>query len=98
MAAGLGEGEIAEFVENDDIEAGEIIGNAALTSSAALGFELVDEIDGGEEPPARSRSDAVARDGDRQMGFARACRDSDMAPGVWRVRRESPTRSTRSLG
>jgi hypothetical protein len=52
LAACLSKGEIAEFVENDEVEAGEIIGNAALTSSAAIGFELVDEIDSGEEAPA----------------------------------------------
>src|SRR5271155_2796899 len=30
LAAGLGEGEIAEFVEDDEVEAGEIVGDAAL--------------------------------------------------------------------
>ena len=49
LAAGLGEGQIAEFVEDDEVEAREIIGDAALASGARLGLEPVDEIDGGEE-------------------------------------------------
>jgi hypothetical protein len=41
----LGERQIAEFVEDDEIEAGEVIGDAALTSGARLGLEPIDEID-----------------------------------------------------
>ena len=52
MPAGLGEGEIAEFVEDDEVEAGEIIGEPSLATGARFGLELVDEIDGGEEAPA----------------------------------------------
>ena len=50
LAAGLGEGQIAEFVEDDEVEAREIIGESPLATGAALSLELVDEIDGGEEP------------------------------------------------
>ena len=70
-AAGLGEGEIAEFVE-DEVEAREIIGEPSLAASARLSLELIDEIDGGEEAPARSGSDAASRDGDGQMRLAGA--------------------------
>ena len=38
----------------------------------AFGLELVDEIDGGEEAPARSGADAASRDGDGQMRLAGA--------------------------
>jgi hypothetical protein len=31
---------------------------------------LIDDIDGGEEAPARSSADATPRDGDGQMGLA----------------------------
>ena len=41
--------EIAEFVEDDEVHAGEIIGDAALASGVGLGFEPVDEIYGGVE-------------------------------------------------
>ena len=62
-------------------------------------FEGVDEFDGGEEPDTL----AVVLNGldaDRrgEMRLAGAGRDSDMAPGVWRVRRRSPTRSIPWLG
>ena len=46
LAAGLGEWQIAQFVENDEVEAGEIIGKPTLSARSALGFEAIDEIDG----------------------------------------------------
>jgi len=70
LAAGLGEREIAEFVEDDDVEASEIVGDASLASGSTFGLELIDEIDGGEEAPARSSGDATPRDGDGQMRLA----------------------------
>jgi hypothetical protein len=73
LPAGLGEGEISEFVEDDEVEAREIIGEPSLAASAAFGLELIDEIDGGEEATARSGADAASRDGDCQMRLARAC-------------------------
>ena len=91
MAAGLGEREIAEFVEDDDVEASEIVGDASLASGSTFGLELIDEIDGGEEAPARSSADATPRDSDGQMRLACAGRGSDMAPGFWRVKRRSTT-------
>ena len=91
LTAGLGEGEITEFVEDDEVLAGEMVGDPALTPSARLGLEPIDEIDGGEEAAARSRPDAASRDGDRQVGLAGPGRGSDMAPGFWRVRRRSTT-------
>ena len=52
MPAGLGEGEIAEFVQNDEVEAGEIIGESSLAAGAGLSLELIDEIDGCVEAPS----------------------------------------------
>ena len=54
LAAGLGERQIAEFVEDHEVEAREIIGEPSLATRTVLGLELIDEIDGGEEAPARS--------------------------------------------
>jgi hypothetical protein len=65
LAAGLSEWEISELVEDDEVHSGQIVGDAALTSGSSLGFETIDEVDGGEEPAARSRADATACDGDR---------------------------------
>ena len=45
LTTGLGEGQIAEFVENDEVETREVIGDAALTAGAGFGLKPVDEID-----------------------------------------------------
>jgi len=42
LAAGLGEGKIAELVEDGEVEPGQVIGAAALVARATLGLELVD--------------------------------------------------------
>ena len=44
LAAGLGEGQIAELVENDKVHAGQVICNPALPAVAGLGLEPVDEM------------------------------------------------------
>src|SRR5919106_3472534 len=44
LAAGLGERQIAELVEDDEVDAGEVVGDAALAAGAGLGLELVDEV------------------------------------------------------
>ena len=64
LPAGLGEREIAEFVEDDEVEAGQVIGDASVAAGSTFGLELVDEVDRGEEAPARSGADAAAGDGD----------------------------------
>jgi hypothetical protein len=45
LAAGLGEGQIAEFIEEDEVHAGEMIGEPPLPSVGSLGLEPVDEIE-----------------------------------------------------
>ena len=72
LAAGLGERQIAEFVEHDEVHAAEILGHPTLTAGAALGLELVDQIDDVEEPAAGTVTDAGARDGDGKMRLAGA--------------------------
>jgi hypothetical protein len=68
LAAGLGEGQVAELVEHKEVEAAEEIGCAALLAAAGFGIELVHEIDDVEEPP----SSAGAHDADGKVRFARA--------------------------
>jgi len=87
LAACLREGQIAKFVENDEVHAGEIIGDASLTPGARFRLQSVDEIDGVEEPPAQTGADATARNSDGQMRFAGSRRGRDMAPDFWRVKR-----------
>jgi hypothetical protein len=64
LAAGLGEGQVAEFVEDDEVEAGEMIGNASLAAGAGFGLEFAREVDDVEEAAAGAATDAGARDGD----------------------------------
>ena len=70
LTAGLSEGQIAELVEDDEIEAGEVIGDAALASGARLSLEPIDEIDDVVEAGTGRVSDAAAGDGDREVGLA----------------------------
>jgi hypothetical protein len=62
--------EIAEFVKDDEVHAGETIGDARLATGARFGFETVDEIDGGEEAGSGAGANATACDGDRQVSLA----------------------------
>jgi hypothetical protein len=55
LAAGLGERQVTEFVENDEVHPREILGDAALPPGTTFGLELVDEIDDLEEAAARAR-------------------------------------------
>ena len=72
LAAGLSERQIAEFVEDDEVHAGQMIGEPALPSVAGLGLEPVDEIDDVVEAAAGAGSDAASGDGNGQVGFAGA--------------------------
>jgi hypothetical protein len=65
LPAGLGEGQIAEFIEDDEVQTGKIIGKPSLATSPPLGLKAVDQIDGVEEASARSGADTASRDGDR---------------------------------
>jgi hypothetical protein len=70
LAAGLSEGQIAEFIEDDEVHAGEVIGEPTLASVAGLGFEPIDEIDNIVEPAASAGADAASRNGDGEMSLA----------------------------
>jgi len=88
----LSEGQIAKFIEDNEVHPGEVIGDPALAAVAGLGLEPVDEIDHVVEPPADTGPDAAPGDGDGQMGLAGAGRASVMLPGVWVLRWRSSTR------
>ena len=72
LATRLGERQIAEFVEDDEVHSGEMVGEPALPSIAGLSLEPVDEIDHVVEPPASTGPDAASGDGDGKMGLAGA--------------------------
>ena len=86
LAAGLRERQIAEFVENDEVHAGQMLGEPALPTVAGLGLEPVDEVDDVVEASSGAIADATSGDGDGQMGFASTGRDSVTMPGVRRSR------------
>ena len=67
LPTGLGEGQIAELIEDDEVQTGEIIGEPSLPTGSPLGLEPVDQIDSGEESAARAGANAASRDCDRQM-------------------------------
>ena len=70
LAAGLCEGKIAQLVENDEVYAGQMFGEPALSSVAGLGLEPVDEIDDVVEATAGTIADTASRNSDGQMGLA----------------------------
>jgi hypothetical protein len=78
LAAGLGEGQVAEFVEHDKVEPGQVIGEATLSAGAGFPLQPVYEINDGVEAAARTAADAGPRDGYGQMRLAGAG-----AAGMW---------------
>jgi len=70
LAAGLGEGQIAEFVQDCEVETAELVGDAALAVGTGLGFQAVHKIHDVVEATAFSGADTVAAEGDGEMGFA----------------------------
>src|SRR5271168_1202105 len=73
MTAGLAEREIAEFVDDDEIIAQQILGEPPAAAGGFLVFELIDEIDQIEETSPGAGADDRRSYGDAKMGFARAC-------------------------
>ena len=69
LAAGLGEGQIAEFIQHDEVHPGQMLGEPSLPSVAGLGLEPLDEVDY-VEAAAGTGSDAASGDGNGQVGFA----------------------------
>ena len=70
MSARPGEGQIAQFVEDDEVHAGKIVSHAALAAGACFDLELDDEIDDVEEAAAGAGADAGPGDRDGEMGLA----------------------------
>ena len=70
LAAGLGEWQIAQLVEDQKVEAGEQVGGPALPLGAGFGVELVHQVDDVEEPPAAAVANAGPGDADGEMGLA----------------------------
>lgn len=69
MAAGLGEGETDEFVEDDEVDAAEVVSDASLPAGVGLGLEFVNRADGFEEAAACAVADADTGYCDGEMAF-----------------------------
>ena len=72
LLAGLGEGQIAEFVEDQEIQAAKQISGATLPVGAGFGIEFVEQIDDVEEPSSSAVTNTGAGDGNSEMGLAGA--------------------------
>ncbi|GGE86742.1 hypothetical protein GCM10011317_49880 [Niveispirillum cyanobacteriorum] len=70
LAAGLGERQIAQFIQHDEVEPGEMVGDAALPPAPRLGIETVDQIDDGVEPDPGAATDAGPGDCDGEVALA----------------------------
>ena len=70
LPASLGEGQIAEFIEDDEVEPSEVVGDPALLAATMLGLQAIDQIDNVVEAAARAVADQGAGNGDGQMRLA----------------------------
>ena len=92
LPAGLGEGQIAEFVEDDEVASNELVRGAALASGTEFGLEVVDQVDDVVEAAACGLADAGAGDGDGEMGLAGAADQHDVALALPTPRRADARR------
>jgi hypothetical protein len=72
LAAGLGKRQVAEFVEDDEVHPGQMLGDPTLPSVAGLDLQAIDKVDHVIEPAACARPDAASGDRDGHMCFAGA--------------------------
>jgi hypothetical protein len=80
----VAERQITEFVDDDEIVAQQLLGEAAAAAGGLFLFELVDEIDEIKESASRPGANDGRGDADGEMGFACAgSADEDrVAPDV----------------
>jgi hypothetical protein len=67
LPTGLCKGQIAEFVQHDEVETGQVIRHAALSASPRFALQPIDQIDDIVESAPGSAADAGSRDGNGQM-------------------------------
>src|SRR5436309_6992036 len=60
LAAGLGERQVAELIEDDEVHPGQMLGDTTLPSIAGLDLQAVDEVDDVVEAAAGTRPDAAS--------------------------------------
>src|SRR4029079_14589677 len=72
LAAGLGERQIAELVEHDEVHAGEVIGQPPLSAGAGLTLQPVHQVEDDVEAASSTATDAGSCDRHGEMRFAAA--------------------------
>jgi hypothetical protein len=82
---------VAEFIQNDEVHAGLVIGQAALTGVASLDLETIDEIDDVVKAATSAPSDAASGDRDGQVGLA--CAGTADQDSITRWDRKAPLAS-----
>ena len=82
LTAGLAKRQISEFVDDDEIVAQQLLGQAAAFAGGLFLFQLIDQVDKIVEAAPGTRPDDRRGDGNAQMGFAGAWRNSDILPGI----------------
>ena len=70
LPSGLRKGQIAKFIEDQEVETGDQFSGSALALSTGFSIQLVDQIDDIEESPAPAIADTGTRNGYGKMGFA----------------------------
>ena len=72
LTAGLSEGQVAEFVENDEVHAREIFGEPPLPPGAGFALQPVDKVDDGVEAAPGAAANAGPCNSYGQMRLAGA--------------------------
>src|SRR5690242_10820806 len=72
LPAGLSEGQVAEFVENNEVHAREIFGEPPPPDGAGFALQPIDEVNDGVEAAPGAAADASPRNSYRQMRLAGA--------------------------
>src|SRR5512144_1483053 len=82
LAAGLGERQVADFVEDDEVEPAKAFGETSLMTGPSLGIEPVDQVDDGVEWATGALADTRSGDRHHQMALAGAgaADQDDVAP------------------
>ena len=91
LAAGLAERQIAQFVDDDEIVAQQVLGQATAAAGGLFLVELVDQIDQVEEAAPGPGADDRRGDANGEVGLAGAGRDRDMLPDTRGRMRRSTT-------
>ena len=70
LSASLGDGKTTQFIQDQEVEAGDEVGGSPLPFGTSLGVKLIHKIDHVEEPAVSPGPDAGSGAADGEMGFA----------------------------